>query len=67
MGGELMVLAYLSNVCALINSMAIICFIILLFILGSMAAWRLTAEKAERKTDLRTQRILLEPISAIRQ
>ena len=44
MGGELIVLADLSNVCALINSMAMICFTVVLFILGSMATWRLTAE-----------------------
>jgi ammonia channel protein AmtB len=67
MGGELMVLADLSNVCALINSMAMIGSTVVLFILGTMATWRLTAEKEERKTDLSTQGIFLKPISTIRQ
>jgi hypothetical protein len=47
MGGELIVLTDLSNVCALINSMAMICFTVVLFILGTMATWRLIAEKEE--------------------
>jgi hypothetical protein len=47
MGGELMVLADLSNVCALINSMAMIGSTVVLFILGSMATWGLTAQKEE--------------------
>jgi hypothetical protein len=67
MGGELMSLADLSNVCALINSMAMICFIVVLSILGTIATWRLTAEKEERKTELSAQGIFLEPKSTIRQ
>jgi hypothetical protein len=67
MSGELMVLADLSNVCALINSMAMICFTIVLFILGTMAIWRLTDEKEERKSELSTQGILVKPISTSRQ
>jgi hypothetical protein len=67
MGGELMLLADLSNVCALINSMAMICFTVVLFILGTIATWRLTAEKGERKTELSTQGIFFEPKSTVRQ
>jgi hypothetical protein len=67
MSGELIVLKYLTTMNALINSMAVICFTVVLCVLGSMAAWRLSAEKGERKTDLSTQGIFLEPKLTIRQ
>ena len=57
MGVELTLLADLSNVCTLINSMAMICFTVVLFILGTIATWRLTAEKGEKKTELSTKGI----------
>ena len=49
MGGELIVLEDLGNMNALINSIAVICFTVVLFALGSMATWRLSGEKEERK------------------
>lgn len=47
MGGELIGLEDLNNMNALINSMAVICFTVVLFVLGSMAAWRMMGEKEE--------------------
>lgn len=42
MAAELVLLAKLGSTCFLIDSMVVICLIVLVFVLGTMATWRVT-------------------------
>jgi hypothetical protein len=42
MAAEFVVLAKLSNTCFLINSMAMVCVTVLVFILATMVTWKIT-------------------------